>query len=106
MLSLLHFNRPKRVIKGLTRMEETIKGISCFSAHQEANVRCDNKACRLWLDRKESLNCTIIEASRGPKTLQEVGEIFSITRMRVCQIEKKILSKLKDVDSFSSSYSS
>ncbi len=87
-------------------MEDTIKGITCFSAHQKCGVVCDNKACRLWLDRKESLNCTIIEASNGPKTLQEVGEIFNITRMRVCQIEKKILSKLKDLDLFSSSYTS
>jgi hypothetical protein len=106
MFNILHFNRLKRDTKGLTRMEDTIKGITCFSAHQKCNIACDNTACRLWLDKKESLNCTIIEASRGPKTLQEVGEIFNITRMRVCQIEKKILSKLKDLDLFSSSYTS
>ena len=57
-------------------------------------IECDNKSCRLWIDKSESLNCTILEARKGPKTLQEVGEIFNITRMRVCQIEKKILRKL------------
>ena len=78
-------------------MKDAVKGVSCFSAHKKCNIECDNKDCRLWVDRPESLNCTIIEASRGPKTLQEVGEIFNITRMRVCQIEKKILMKLKDL---------
>ena len=78
-------------------MKDIVKGISCFSAHRECNIACDNKVCRLWIERPEALNCTIIEAANGPKTLQEVGEIFNITRMRVCQIEKKILSKLRDL---------
>jgi len=78
-------------------MEKIVKGVACFSAHKKCSIECDNKACRLWIDRPESLNCTILEASNGPKTLQEVGEIFNITRMRVCQIEKKILGKLKDL---------
>ena len=72
-----------------------VKNTTCFAAHKRCNVQCDNKSCRLWLDLPRSLNCTIIEAKRGPKTLQDVGEIFNITRMRVCQIEKKILLKLK-----------
>ena len=38
-------------------------------------------------------NCVIIAAQTGPKTLQEIGEVFNITRMRVCQIEKSIISK-------------
>ena len=28
-------------------------------------------------------------------TLQTIGDIFGITRMRVCQIEKKILNKIR-----------
>jgi len=79
-------------------MKDIVKGVSCFSAHKECNVKCDNKVCRLWIEKPDALNCTLIEASKGPKTLQEVGEIFNITRMRVCQIEKKILSKLKDLE--------
>jgi len=27
-------------------------------------------------------------------TLQKIGDIFGVTRMRICQIEKKTLSKL------------
>lgn len=90
----------------LNIMKETIKGVTCFSAHKECNVKCGNKACRLWIDLPKSLNCTVIESSKGPKTLQEVGEIFNITRMRVCQIEKKILNKLKDLNTLSNSYPS
>jgi len=41
------------------------------------------------------MNCVLIAAKEGPKTLQEIGEIFDLTRMRICQIEKNILGKLK-----------
>ena len=30
----------------------------------------------------------------GELTLQQVGDIFSVTRMRICQIEKNSLKKL------------
>jgi len=33
-------------------------------------------------------NCVILAAEDGPMTLQEVGDIFNVTRMRICQIEK------------------
>lgn len=42
----------------------------------------------------ESLNCSIIGAVQGEHTLQEIGDIFDVTRMRICQIEKTILSDL------------
>ena len=104
MFQFMHFNTCRHIIKDFTQMEEIIKGITCFKAHQECQVSCDNKDCRLWLDMPESLNCALIESEKGPKTLQEVGEIFNITRMRVCQIEKKILSKLKDANQLSKTY--
>jgi len=47
------------------------------------------------LRAKGSLNCSIIAAQSGPKTLQEIGDYYGISRMRVCQIEKSILKKLK-----------
>lgn len=42
----------------------------------------------------ESLNCSIVGAAQGEHTLQEIGDIFDVTRMRICQIEKTILSDL------------
>ena len=29
-------------------------------------------------------------------TLQDIGNIFKVTRMRICQIEKNAIKKLKD----------
>jgi DNA-directed RNA polymerase sigma subunit (sigma70/sigma32) len=29
-------------------------------------------------------------------TLQEIGEIFDVTRMRICQIEKSVMRKMSD----------
>ena len=42
----------------------------------------------------ESLNCSVIGAAQGEHTLQEIGDIFDVTRMRICQIEKDIIGKL------------
>jgi len=39
----------------------------------------------------------ISESANGNKTLQEIGDIFGVTRMRICQVEKKILSKLERI---------
>ena len=67
----------------------------CFDAHFAKNVPCRKKECKNWINCKDDLNCVLISAKEGPKTLQEIGEVFNLTRMRICQIEKSILGKLK-----------
>ncbi len=69
----------------------------CFKIHESENKSCKNKQCRLWIDCKQHNNCTIIAAKEGPMTLQEIGEIFGVTRMRICQLEKKIVLKLNQI---------
>jgi len=48
----------------------------------------------MWIDNYDSQNCTLIAAKQGPRTLQQIGDIFNITRMRICQIEKNAIFKL------------
>ena len=69
----------------------------CFEKHKVDKTNCDKKECRYWMKCKEHQNCCIIGASATDKmTLQVIGEILSVTRMRICQIEKVAVKKLKD----------
>tara|TARA_Y100000592_G_C5467783_1_gene317674 strand:- start:86 stop:337 length:252 start_codon:yes stop_codon:yes gene_type:complete len=69
--------------------------ITCFEAKELLDISCKKIDCVNWINCKEDNNCVLISAKSGPKTLQAVGDIFGLTRMRVCQIEKSILKKIK-----------
>lgn len=72
-----------------------VQNTSCFNEHVKRNLCCKKTECKYWILHRDSQNCTIIGASHGPKTLQEIGDIFGLTRMRICQIEKTVLKKLE-----------
>jgi len=72
--------------------EETLK---CYTQVASKSVPCKEKDCRHFLNSNDDLNCSIIAANDGPKTLQEIGDYYGISRMRICQIEKAILKKLR-----------
>lgn len=40
----------------------------------------------------------IVEETSGDITLQQIGDMYGITRMRVCQIEKSCLKKLSELE--------
>ena len=80
--------------------DNIIPGTTCFKEHKRHKVECLKNQCKYWINCDSELNCTMIMAEKGPKTLQEIGEIFGVTRMRICQIEKEIMRKLfSDIDS-------
>mgnify|MGYP001298229651 CR=1 FL=1 len=74
--------------------EEIIKNTTCFSEHEKISLSCNKNSCRYWINCENHLNCAILGAKKGPLTLQEIGDIFNVTRMRICQIEKVILDKV------------
>ena len=71
--------------------------MKCFEYSAKNNQKCKNKSCRYWVKCSEYNNCTLIIAKkRENMTLESIGNIFGITRMRICQIEKRAIQKLKD----------
>lgn len=67
---------------------------TCFAAHAEHGVCCKRTSCRSWIDSKKHLNCVLLAAREGPMTLQHVGDVFGLTRMRICQVEKEACRKI------------
>lgn len=70
---------------------------TCFFEHSARSICCEKKACKYWINNQKGLNCTIITAKNGAIPLHEIGHIMGMTRMRVCQLENKILSKIKNM---------
>lgn len=72
-----------------------VEGTTCHAEHRKFEVPCNNTACRHWMDHKTTQNCSIIAAdTESPMTLNDIGQINNVTRMRICQIEKSILRKI------------
>ena len=69
--------------------------MKCYEKCEKLNNKCKNTECRHWIDLCNHYNCTLLASKSGPMTLQRIGDIFGITRMRICQIEKKVLEKIR-----------
>jgi len=65
---------------------EVVVGTTCFAEHEKRNVSCEKKACRQWMQSNCNLNCALIAAKQNEEglTLQQIGDIFQVTRMRIC----------------------
>lgn len=70
-----------------------IDNTTCFAEHKARKIQCNKTECRMWMNCGKSLNCCLI-ASEEEHTLQEIGDIFGVTRMRICQLEKAIIRKI------------
>ena len=72
--------------------------MKCFNYHNKNKSICERKNCRYWINYKKQSNCCInlLEKEKN-LTLEDVGRIFSVTRMRICQIEKQAIKKIRDL---------
>ena len=69
--------------------------ITCFGKTILENFECKNTSCIYWYENCSNKNCIITASNEKSHTLQEIGDIFGISRMRICQIEKKAIDKIK-----------
>ena len=83
-------------MKSNDKNSEIVKHTTCFKVLEENKTSCARKKCNLWIDAAQGYNCINILAKQGPYTLQEIGDFYGLTRMRICQIEKDIYTKLKE----------
>jgi hypothetical protein len=71
--------------------------MKCFDHHKINKIKCNKIKCKYWIKSAQCQNCCLVGALKSKNlTLQDVGEIFGVTRMRICQIEKNAIQKLKD----------
>ena len=71
-----------------------VPNTTCFKEHEKFRVNCLKSQCSYWHADENFHNCILIAAKHGPMTLHQIGEMFGVTRMRICQVEKLIFNKL------------
>ena len=69
--------------------------MKCYEFQNKLCTGCKTKECRYWINHKMSGNCVIVGAKKNEWTLQDIGNVFGVTRMRICQIEKAVLTKIR-----------
>lgn len=80
---------------------QKIENTTCFAEHEKRNLNCKKRSCKYWMKCPAQNNCVILAAkSRESRTLQEIGDMFGLTRMRICQIEKVAIAKIKSMVSY------
>lgn len=72
-----------------------IDNSTCYESVEKYNCTCERRSCKQWIDFTQGKNCMLITTQTGPLTLSEIGKIYGLTRMRICQIEKNIYQKIR-----------
>lgn len=79
----------------MIRMKKlNVIGQTCYDVHADNNLECKKRSCKQWINNPTDCNCVIVTARKGPSTLSDIGRMFNVTRMRICQIEQEILDKM------------
>jgi len=68
---------------------------TCYEATDLHGVSCERRSCKQWINHSAGKNCMVLTTQSGPLTLREIGKIYDLTRMRICQIEKNIFQKIR-----------
>ena len=67
----------------------------CANECVKSNKKCKNKECRLWMDYKEDLNCSLVAIQRhGAMTLYEVADRLKMSYVRIKQIQDTAVEKI------------
>lgn len=69
----------------------------CYEAVDKNELPCEKRSCKQWIDHAKGKNCMFLTTQSGPLTLSEIGKIYGLTRMRICQLEKMICQKIRNV---------
>jgi Sigma-70, region 4 len=81
----------------IQHVQKEIKHLTCFDCVRASEIPCERSSCRDWIDDEKSFNCSVICSIKfGPQKLEEIADLFKVTRMRICQIEHKAKQKMKD----------
>ncbi|NBW06500.1 MAG: hypothetical protein EBR82_00565 [Caulobacteraceae bacterium] len=75
---------------------QLIPETTCYEAIDKSSCTCQRKKCSKWIEFEQGKNCLLITTQQGPLTLNEIGKIYGLTRMRICQIEKGIYQKIRN----------
>lgn len=84
----------KKHLNIINQNEKIVSNTTCFSEQNKLNIDCQRKNCQHWIEYPTGHNCVMITAQDGPHTLQTIAQIYNLTRMRICQIEKNTFEKI------------
>lgn len=73
------------------------KKMTCFEIHARDKTRCGKASCKYFLEKAASHNNCTLNAAENPQTLETVGELLDLSRMRVCKVEKIVRTKCREL---------
>ena len=67
----------------------------CASECVKKQKECQNRECRLWMEYKKDLNCSLVAIQRhGPMTLYQVADRLKMSYVRIKQIQDTAIEKI------------
>ncbi len=68
---------------------------TCFNLCKETKKSCTNVSCRYNIANNEKQNCALLAIDIDGMTLGDIADILNLSRMRIFQIEKNAIAKIK-----------